>query len=101
MFKQLRDGWKLPKINKAMNAASAALDAGRIDIAEEWLKQAHNLLLDTTLPQTAHTDMILAWGLMALTLKERGHTDLAEQCTKTANLLQARFDVGDFYREYY
>lgn len=100
MFKQFRDGWKGPKIMKAVNAASAAVAVGRIDIAEARLAEAYKLLIDTTLLQTAHTEMIFTWRLLAMALRDRGRTDLAEQCTTMANLLQARFDAGDFYREY-
>lgn len=100
MFKQFRDGWKAPKIIKAINAANAALAADRIDIAEGLLVQAYNLLLDTTLPQMAHADMITAWRLLSLTLEDRGRNDLADKCTTMANLLQARFDVGDFYHQH-
>jgi hypothetical protein len=36
---------------------------------------------------------------MGIAVKERGHTDFADRCTKMSRLLQARFDAGDYYRE--
>jgi hypothetical protein len=99
MFKQLRDGWKAPKIIRAMNAADAAITANRIDIAESWLGQAYKLSLDTTMPRILHTNMILAWGVMGMTLEDRGHADLAAHCAKMRSLLQARLDAGDYYGE--
>ena len=99
MFKQFRDGLKARKIINAMNAADAAISADHIEIAEGWLDRAYNLLLDTTMPRTLHIEMITGWGLMGIALKERGHTDFADRCTKMSRLLQARFDAGDYYRE--
>jgi len=99
MFKQFRDGWKAPRITIAMNAAVAALSSNRIDIAETKLKEAYKLILDTTLPQSMHSDLILGWGLLGTSLKEQGQTELANRCEEMEKLLQARWDVGDFYRE--
>lgn len=94
-----RDGMKLPKIVKAMNTAQAAFNAGQDDIARRSINDAYNMLLDTTIARTPLIMLIAEWGLMGITLKEHGHSDLSDQCTNMSKLLQARFDAGDYYRE--
>jgi len=99
MFKQFRDRRKAPKIMKAITAGNAAITADRIDIAQQWIDRAYKMSLNTTLPRRAHINMITCWGLMSVSLRDKGHMDLADQCTRMSNLLQARFEAGDYYRE--
>lgn len=97
MFKQIRDGWRHPKILRAMKIANAAITQGHLDVAERELQYAYGLLLDTTLARMHLINMISWWGMTAISLDERGRSDLAEHCTKMADLLQSRFDAGDYY----
>lgn len=99
MFKQLRDGIRLPKIVKAMNAADVAIDANRLETAEDLLEDAYNLILDTTLIRSALINCITAWRFMAIKLNDKKSPELAARCSKMADLLQARFNAGDYYRE--
>jgi hypothetical protein len=99
MFKQLGDGWRTAKINKTMNTAMSALAAGRIEIADVSLEEAYKLLLDTRLPRTLHIEMITAWGLIGLQVREQGYAMLADHCDHMNKLLQARFDAGEYYSD--
>jgi hypothetical protein len=97
MFKQLGEGWRWAKLKKAMEAATAAIDAGRIDIADHRLKEAAAILQNTKLPRTDHIEMITFWNMIGLVLNRDGHAQLAMHCENTAKLLQARFDAGEYY----
>jgi hypothetical protein len=99
MFKLLRDAWKLPRVTYALNAAKAAVDAGRLDYARSWMTKAYNMSLDTTFGRTDLINFILVWGLLSEEFRKCGDTAPADQCMKMHHLLQSRFDAGDYYRE--
>ena len=99
MFKQFRDGIKLPKIIAAMKAGQAAINVGRFDVARSRIVTAYNMSLDTTFPRSAHINLTTFWGLMGVSLQEKGQNEIADHCLKMSNLLQSRFEAGDYYRE--
>jgi hypothetical protein len=47
-LKQIGDGWRAAKIQKAMRSASVALTAGKLDVTNRFLHEAYSLLLETT-----------------------------------------------------
>ena len=99
MLSQFRDGWNRGKLLKEMSAVALALNGDRIDIAEHRIYQAYNLLLETKLPRTLLINMITEWGLISLHLRNAGYSTLSERCKSMSDLLQARFDACDYYRD--
>lgn len=99
MFKQLRDGWNAPKIARVMRAADYAIAANEIRAAEPHLREAADLIRQTTMQRTMHIQLITSWGLMAFDLEKRGYSELSALCADVSKLLQVRFDAGSFYRE--
>ena len=99
MFKLLRDAWKLPRVTYALDAAKAAIDAGRLSDARDWMTRAYHMSLDTTFGRTDRLNFILLWGFLSEDFRNYDDTALADQCKKMHNLLQSRFDAGEYYRE--
>ena len=98
LFKQIGNLRRADKVAKALSNASSAIAAGQMEVADYQFEAAYKLCLETTFVRMNHIDLILQWGLIGEWLKKQGHIDLADRCFKIANLLQARFDAGDYYR---
>lgn len=99
MFKQLAEGWRWAKLKKAMDVATTAIEAGQIHIADLRLEEAYKLLLETKLPRTTHIEMITLWQFIGLRVTELGYPELAAHCHRMAEILQARFDAGEYYAD--
>lgn len=99
-FKQFQHGLTLAKISNATENAARAVVEGRVDDASQWIRKAHTLLYDTTLPRSMIIDYITGWGLVGIQLNNLGETGLADRCHVMSKYLQARFDTGDFCEDF-
>ena len=96
-FKQFGDLRRADKVKKAMSIACSALDAGNIQVADYQLEAAYKLCLDTMFVRAFHTDLTLLWGMIGIKVREMDYPELADHCKKMNALLQARFEVGEYY----
>jgi hypothetical protein len=92
----LREFRYAEKAQKTMESALAALDEGRIDVAEKELEQACVECQIGKFRRAALVDMIISWGLTGSRLREAGQRDLGEDCLSVARCLICRLENGEF-----
>lgn len=97
MFQALKRDWTLLKLNRALNRAATALTEGQIATAKPFILEAFKIIQRTNFCRTQLINLITGWRLMGHRLKELGAPAIADECQWAADLLQARFDSGDYW----
>ena len=80
-----------------MGIAGAAISAGDMQTADYQLEAAYKLCLETQFIRSDIINLISFWGLIGITVRERGYPELADHCKNMAALLQASFNAGEYY----
>ena len=99
MFKRLVYDWKARRICTAMGQANAYVVREDWKNTGIWLHVAYGFSKKTTMHRKLLIDMILAWGLIGSALRAKGRVIDGNDCEEMANLLQAKFDAGDYYAD--
>jgi hypothetical protein len=99
MSEPLTTPQKMRVLARAHAGANSAIAADQLDGVRPHVEETFHLIREGPLAMGLHATLITSWTETALLLQQRGRADLAAECRKVADLLQARLDAGEYTRE--
>ncbi len=92
--------WTMRRTKRALDEVFAAVNAGDIHRAFYSIDKGRRIFVRGKFMKTGLINLITIWRGLAMKLHKLGADGVGGECLELADLLQSRFEAGDYYVDF-